>query len=119
VKDKPIAIVITLLGGAISIVSCLINNTPPLITLIIVLVSLLAFMIIGIVAHKIYAKIKDEMEIKAAQEKNRLESEAFERERRENERALAAMSASQTEPEEEPREPVFEEPKEPEEESEE
>ena len=68
-KDKPIVIVITLLGGAIAAVSCLINGASLTITLVLVLVSLIAFLIIGIVANKIYARIKVELESKMDRER--------------------------------------------------
>ena len=88
-KDKPLVKVIMLLGGAIAAVSCLINRATLTWTLIIVLISLIAFLIIGIVANKIYARIKDELESKMARERIQRESEEFEREKRENELAIA------------------------------
>lgn len=94
-KDKPIVIVITLLGGAIAAVSCLINGASLTITLVLVLVSLIAFLIIGIVANKIYARIKDELESKMARERIIKEHEEFEREKRENEMAIARANGEE------------------------
>ena len=88
-KDKPLVIVITLLGGAIAAISCLINGASLTMTLLLVLISLIAFLIIGIVVNKIYARIKDELESKMARERIKRESEEFEREKRENELAIA------------------------------
>ncbi len=88
-KDKPVVIIITLLGGAIAAISCLINEAPLVMTLLLVLISLVAFLIIGIVVNKIYARIKEELDSKMAREKMKTESEEFERERRENEMAIA------------------------------
>ncbi|MCR4721200.1 MAG: hypothetical protein K5655_05675 [Lachnospiraceae bacterium] len=88
-RDKPVVVVITLLGGAIAAVMCLVNGMQLMTTLLIVLISLIAFLIIGIVANKIYAKIKDELDSKLARERFQKESEKFEREKRENELAIA------------------------------
>ena len=94
-KDKPIVIVITLLGGAIAAVSCIINGAGLTMTLVLVLVSLIAFLISGIVAHKIYARIKDELESKMARERLIREHEEFEREKRENEMAIARANGEE------------------------
>ncbi|MCR5431456.1 MAG: hypothetical protein K6E95_02750 [Lachnospiraceae bacterium] len=111
-KDKPLVIVITLLGGAIAAVSCLINGASLMITLLLVLISLVAFLIIGIVVNKIYARIKDELESKMARERIQRESEEFEREKKENERAIARASGTEptdvTNPKPEQQEPPAE-----------
>ncbi|MCR5521519.1 MAG: hypothetical protein K6F44_06375 [Lachnospiraceae bacterium] len=115
-KDKPVVIVITLLGGAVAAVSCLINGAGLTMTLLLVLISLVAFLIIGIVANKIYARIKDELESKMARERVLRESAEFEREKRENELAIARANGelpeSKTEqsPAREPQEPQIDDP---------
>ena len=112
-KDKPIVIVITLLGGATAAVSCLINGASLTTTLLFVLISLVVFLIIGIVANKIYARIKEELESKLARERMKRESEEFERERRENEMALARANGEISPEQDFHDEPVPEEPQEP------
>ncbi|MCR4721104.1 MAG: hypothetical protein K5655_05185 [Lachnospiraceae bacterium] len=110
-KDKPLVIVITLLGGAIAAISCLINGADLFMTLLLVLISLVAFLIIGIVANKIYVRIKDELDSKSARERMMRESEEFEREKRENELAIARANGEL--PPNEAEKPVAEEMQEP------
>lgn len=88
-KDKPITIVVTLLGGAIAALSCLINGADLFWTLTLVLISLVAFLIIGMVVNRIYTRIKDDIDRREAEERARREYEAAEEERRMNEEALA------------------------------
>lgn len=60
-KDKPIAIIITLLGGASAYICCMIKQAGLLSTLLVVFIALLIFMIIGLVINKIYLSLKAEV----------------------------------------------------------
>ena len=76
-KEKPLAIVITLVGGLVACICCIIRKAGLLKTLIAVLVSLIVFMIIGLIIHKIYTSIKQEVD---EAEQKRIEEEEAARE---------------------------------------
>ena len=73
-KEKPIAIVITLTGGLVACICCIIRRAGLLKTLVAVLVSLIVFMIIGLIVNKIYMTIKAEV-IEKEKEEARIEEE--------------------------------------------
>ena len=73
-KEKPLAIVITLTGGLVACICCIIRRAGLLKTLIAVLVSLIVFMIIGLIVNKIYMTIKTEV-IEREKEEARIEEE--------------------------------------------
>ncbi|MCR5331009.1 MAG: hypothetical protein K6E62_07465 [Lachnospiraceae bacterium] len=74
-KEKPLAIVITLTGGLVACICCIIRHAGLLKTLTVVLISLIVFMIIGIIVNKIYMTIKSEVE-ERDKELARIEEEA-------------------------------------------
>ena len=85
-KEKPLAIVITLIGGATACICCIIRKVNLLYTLLIVLICLVVFMILGLVVNRFYSSIKAEVDEKEREERTRRERE----ERRlERERQLA------------------------------
>lgn len=85
-KDKPLVIFITLLGGAVSSICCILKGVGLLWTLFITLVTLIVFMIIGLIVNKLMTEVRNEVA-----EKERLEAKRAEDERRELE--LQAMEA--------------------------
>lgn len=85
-KEKPIAIFITLLGGAVSSICCILKGAGLLWTLFITFISLLVFMIVGLIVNKMITEVKNEVE-----EKEKIEARRAEEERREKE--LAALEA--------------------------
>lgn len=89
-REKPLATGITLVGGAIAALCCLINRADLLTTLIIVLIALVVFMVIGLIADKVYSTIRDQ--VKQAQQE---ELDRLDRERREAQ--LAAEEAREAE----------------------
>ena len=74
-KEKPIAIVIMLLGGAVASICCILMRIKLLYTLLIVLGTLLVFMVIGLIVNRIYSGIKAEIAEKEKEEAWRLEQE--------------------------------------------
>ena len=74
-KDKPIAVIITLIAGLIACVCCIINKAGLLGTLIMVLVTLFVFMIIGLIVNSIVAKQGRDAEKRAKDLKAKEEEE--------------------------------------------
>ena len=73
-KDKPIAIIVTLLGGAVACICCICKGAGLLWTLFMTLIALCAFMVIGSFVNNIYANIKAEVN-EQEKEKARQEEE--------------------------------------------
>ncbi len=73
-KDKPLVIVITLLGGAVCSVCCLLNGAGLLWTLLMTLLSLILFMFIGMIVNKFVGEVVSEVR-EADREKARKEEE--------------------------------------------
>ena len=73
-KDKPIVIIITLLGGAVSSICCILKGIGLLWTLLTTLICLFIFMIVGLCVNRVYLQIKSEVEAAEA-EKKRIEEE--------------------------------------------
>ena len=84
-KDKPLVIIITLLGGAVCSICCILKRAGLLWTLLATFITLVVFMIIGMIVNRFYTEVKNEV-IAAEKEKARLEEE--ERLRREEEARL-------------------------------
>ena len=84
-KDKPLVIIITLLGGAVCSVCCILKRAGLLWTLLATFITLVVFMIIGMIVNRFYTEVRNEV-IAAEKEKARLEEE--ERLRREEEERL-------------------------------
>ena len=61
-KEKPLATSIMLLGGATACICCIIRRAGLLRTLTFTLISLIVFMIIGLIAQKLYFDLKKEVE---------------------------------------------------------
>ncbi|MBR3483157.1 MAG: hypothetical protein IKH42_00630 [Lachnospiraceae bacterium] len=74
-KDKPIAVIITLTAGLIACVCCIINKAGLLGTLITVFITLFVFMIIGLIVNSIVAKQDREAEERAKDLKAKEEEE--------------------------------------------
>ncbi|MBR4781813.1 MAG: hypothetical protein IK014_10705 [Lachnospiraceae bacterium] len=74
-KDKPIAVFITLLAGLIACICSIINKAGLMGTLITVLVTLFVFMIIGLIVNSIVAKQDREAEKRAKNLKQKEEEE--------------------------------------------
>ena len=74
-KDKPIAVIITLTAGLIACVCCIINKAGLLGTLITVFVTLFVFMIIGLIVNSIVAKQGRDAEKRAKDLKAKEEEE--------------------------------------------
>ena len=94
-KEKPLATSIMLLGGATACICCIIRRAGLLRTLTFTLISLIVFMIIGLIAQKLYFDPKkevEEQEKERNEEEERLmrlaEEEAEEKRREEEERLL-------------------------------
>lgn len=69
-KDRPIVIIVMLLGGAVSCICCIVNGAGLLWTLFITLTTLFVFLLIGLAVNKVYAGIKADLEaIRIAEEK--------------------------------------------------
>ena len=64
-KDKPIAVIITLIAGLIAVICCIVNNAGLLGTLVTVLIVLFVFMIIGLIVNSIVTKQAVEAEKRA------------------------------------------------------
>lgn len=84
-KDKPIVIYVTLIAGLIASVICIIRQMTLLDTLHITFITLLVFMIIGLVANKLVFKVNKEVEDRERAERERQEAEEREKERIERE----------------------------------
>ncbi len=84
-KDKPLVIIITLLGGAVCSICCILKRAGLLWTLLATLITLVVFMIIGLIINKFYTEVKNEV-IEADKERERLAVE--ERLKREEEQRL-------------------------------
>ncbi len=84
-KDKPLVIIITLLGGAVCSICCILKRAGLLWTLLATLITLVVFMIIGLIINKFYTEVKNEV-IEADKERERLAEE--ERLKREEEQRL-------------------------------
>ncbi len=65
-KDKPLVIIITLLGGAVCSICCILKRAGLLWTLLATLITLLVFMIIGLIVNKFITEVRNE--VKAADE---------------------------------------------------
>lgn len=85
-KDKPIVIIITLLGGAVSSICCILKGIGLLWTLLITLITLIVFMIIGLFVNKVYSDIRQELEAQKREQERIAEERRIEREAREAER---------------------------------
>lgn len=66
-KDKPTAVFITLLGGLIACICCIIRDVGLLMTLLTVFISLVVFLCIGLFANKMLSSVHSEV---AAAEKD-------------------------------------------------
>lgn len=73
-KDKPIAVIVTLLGGAVSCICCIVNGAGLLWTLLMTLLALFVFLLIGLGVNKVYAGIKADLDAIRAEEE-RIEEE--------------------------------------------
>ncbi len=85
-KDKPLVIVITLIGGLAASLCCIVNRAGLLTTLISVLVALVIFMIVGLIVNNIIVKqnkIVEEREIEEQIKQQALEREEEARKYRE------------------------------------
>lgn len=71
-KEKPIAIIITLLGGAVACVCCICKGTGLLWTLLFTLIALFVFIFVGLYVNSVYASIKADLD---EREKERLHEE--------------------------------------------
>ena len=91
-KEKPLAIIVTLVGGLAACLCCIIRKAGLLKTLTAVLISLIVFMIIGLILHKVYSSIKQEVE---EAEKKKKEQEEAEREAEEERLAEEARLAEE------------------------
>lgn len=80
-KDRPTVIFITLLGGLVACLCCIINGSDLLFTLAAVFASLFVFMLIGLAANKVFLYLRSEVsareeaEKKAEEEQRKLEEE--------------------------------------------
>ena len=73
-KDKPLVIIITLLGGAVCSICCILKRAGLLWTLLATLITLVVFLIIGIIVNRFITEVRNE--VKAAdEEKARLAEE--------------------------------------------
>ena len=84
-KDKPLVIIITLLGGAVCSICCILKRAGLLWTLLATFITLVVFMIIGLIVNKFYTEVRNEV-AEADKEKERLAEE--ERLKREEEQRL-------------------------------
>lgn len=84
-KDKPIAIYITLLGGLIACICSILNNVGLFYTLLFTFIALFAFMIIGLIVNRWVSSVNKEVEEAEKAEQKRLEEERLEQERLEEE----------------------------------
>ena len=85
VKDKPLVIIITLLGGAVCSICCILKRAGLLWTLLATFITLLVFLIIGLIVNRFYTEVKNEV-IAADKERERIAEE--ERLKREEENRL-------------------------------
>ena len=77
-KDKPLVIVITLIGGLAASLCCIVNKAGLMTTLISVLVALIVFMIVGSIVNNIVAKQNKIVEEREKEEQ--MKQQALERE---------------------------------------
>ena len=73
-KDKPLVIIITLLGGAVCSICCILNRAGLLWTLLATLITLIVFMIIGLIVNRFITEVREEVRA-ADEEKARLAEE--------------------------------------------
>ena len=73
-KDKPLVIIITLLGGAVCSICCILKRAGLLWTLLATFITLVVFMIIGMIINRFYTEVKNEV-IEADKERERLAEE--------------------------------------------
>lgn len=85
-KDKPLAIIITLLGGSVACICCIVKGAGLLWTLLTVLISLFVFMIIGLIVNRISNQIRTEVEEREKEELRIAEEAKMLEERKQQER---------------------------------
>lgn len=85
-KDKPIVVIVMLLGGAVSCICSIMNGAGLLWTLLTTLITLFAFMLIGLCVNKVYAGIKADLDAIKAEEERIEEERKAEAARIQNER---------------------------------
>ena len=73
-KDKPLVIIITLLGGAVCSICCILKRAGLLWTLLATFITLLVFLIIGLIVNRFYTEVKNEV-IAADKERERIAEE--------------------------------------------
>lgn len=91
-KEKKIAIIIMLVGGAVACLCCLINGSTLLRTLLTVFIALVVFLIVGLIVHKLITTVNDE--VKEAEQSQAI-LEARQREAEEAARAAAEAGYSE------------------------
>ncbi len=74
-KDKPLAIIITLLGGAVCSICCILKGVGLLWTLLTTLITLLVFLLIGLIVNRNLSAVKKEYEEAEKERKEMLEAE--------------------------------------------
>lgn len=73
-KDKPLVIIITLLGGAVCSICCILKRAGLLWTLLATFITLLVFLIIGLIVNRFYTEVRNEV-IAADKERERIAEE--------------------------------------------